>query len=183
MALSTDGYWCWHQFNTNSNPQVEVRWRRKLFSANSSIVIQHSCENSVAVRRPWGQAPCQLDHSVLPCYSAPLCSSLLCPMLVCSALLKHLWCFSSRVSAPEREIQSLVFDGKLKYTPRATEELTYIDKSPCPGPWLVYPHVNEDSKSPFQFDWYKRHCPNWSKWSCSDWSVKKQMEIWRCSSD
>ena len=102
--------------------------KETLFSAKQLNVIQHSCENSKAVREPWGQAPLQLDSFALLlsgllcsalgwsalCWaslfcSAPFCASLLRPELVCSALRRYFGCFSSaRETQPLLERESVL---------------------------------------------------------------------------
>lgn len=98
---------------------------------NSSTVIQHRCENSRAMRPPWGQDPLQLDSSAL----SPFCQVRSHPapvLLPCSALhsapVLNLQCFSSRLG-------KTVFSGKGKWSLRARGELTYKDKSP--GSWCL----------------------------------------------
>lgn len=85
------------QFNANNNPQFGVQRGRKLYSVqNISIVIQqallwkqHSCEAALGPGQSWDQAS--------------LAGQL------CSALLRHLWYFSST-----REIVvSLPWRGKV----------------------------------------------------------------------
>lgn len=88
-------------FNANRNPQFGVQLRKKLFSANGSIVIKArlwncSTELSSIMRwsRVWG--PLQLDSSAL--FWCSICSGLVnfaqfCS--TCSALARHLLCFSS----------------------------------------------------------------------------------------
>ena len=90
--LLIDGH-C-RQFNANRNTQFRVQWRSKLYSVqNSSIVIKPDCENSTAVRQPWGQTPFRLDSSAPHrsglVWSALFCASLLWPTLVHSALLRQ----------------------------------------------------------------------------------------------
>ena len=46
-------------------PSFSAVKRETLFSANSSFMIQHSCENCKVVRSPWGQALLLLDSSTL----------------------------------------------------------------------------------------------------------------------
>ena len=93
------------QCNTERNPQFEGQRRRKLFTANSSIVIQYHCENLTAAEefnsvtaqllsstgveqhgceavQPWGQSPLLLDSSAL----------------VETSLVFHLQCFCFRFS-------------------------------------------------------------------------------------
>ena len=149
----------WHQ---QESPTWGA-WRRKLSSApNSLMVIRHGCENSMAMRQTRGQAPLQLGNSAL------LCSALLYSTLLYSTLL----CTSPALSASS-------LGGKEKCTPQARGDLTYIDRSPHPWSWLVYPHANEDSKS-LQFDWSKRHCLigqnrstlDWLELRLSDWMGK-----------
>ena len=118
LDFSTNGHWC--------------QCRRKLYSVqNSSIVIQPSCENSTAARRPKGQAHLQRGSSAPP-WSALLHASPLCAVLICFAVLWHLWCFSS-----ERQMQPSVCGGKKKCAPRVRGDLTYMDRTSCP--WLVCP--------------------------------------------
>lgn len=84
---------------------------------NNSVVIHHSCENTMSMEQ-------------LNCDTAWLCSNAgarplwLCwSALLCSALLRHLWCCSFR---PE----TTVLDGKGKCSLRARGELTYLHRSP-----------------------------------------------------
>ena len=92
------------------------------------------------------------------------------PATCCSAPVKHL-------------SQETVFSGKRKCSLRARGELTYIDRGPCPIPnphWSILMQMKTPN---LQFDWSKKHSPDSSKWSHSDWSVKKMMGIQLCSSD
>ena len=101
-VLSTKGHW--HQFNTNRNSQFWMWWDRKLFSAKKSNVMQHSCENSMAVRMLWGQAALGPHPSqTTQLYSAPHWSALLSSVLFCSTLL---WGDIFSVSVLAREMQS-----------------------------------------------------------------------------
>lgn len=131
--------WCQQEFPT---------WcaMKETIPCKTAQLIQPSCENSMALRQPWGQAPL-LDSSALlsspllltcvlcmlwsaPCGSALgwatlLCSTLACSIL-CSLLLSVLVC-----STPSGK-HSPVFSGKGKCTRPAREELAYIDTSPQP---------------------------------------------------
>ena len=58
---------------------------------NSSIVLQHCCENRMDVRKPWGQVP--IGKTAL------LCASLLWPAVVCSSKLS----WGNAVFRPQRK--------------------------------------------------------------------------------
>ena len=124
---------------------------------NSSIIIQHSCENSMAVEQIWGRSA--LRPGLSPArllYSASWWSALHYAGLLYSALARHLPCFSWA-----REKQSAVFTGKGKYALRARNEhgqnglcLIWTDVH-VSGPWWVHPPVDEGFESA-KFDWPKR---------------------------
>lgn len=108
------------------------------------------------------------DSSTLLCFSLPVCfvlhnwlhcawSALLCVSPLCSGKTSSVF-QSSEGNA--------VFGGKGKCAPLARGELAYMNHRS--GPWLSYPHTNEDSKA-LQFDWFKRHSPDWSEKSHSGW--------------
>ena len=117
-----------------------------LFSANSSTVIQRSCEKNTAVEqlnsvtaplwnsmsvRPRGQTA--LSGSTALLQSALLSPTLLC-LLFSTLVQQDFFGVSSLVFlAPSGEMQSLIFGVKVKNcAPRAIGKLTYVDKSPCP---------------------------------------------------
>lgn len=117
----------------SGTPNLVVK-KEILFSANSSIVIQHCCENSTTVEKLGNvtaqlqssiaveQHCCPLDSSALVWFSPP-CSAPLCSIL--------LWWDLFNVSAPARET---VFGGKRKCILWAGGWLTCIEVS---VPWSL----------------------------------------------
>ena len=166
FSIPSVNRWFWCQLNANDNSPFGV-WRQKLYSVpSSSVVIQHGCEESMAVRWLWGQDPPGLDSS------ACLLTGFLCFVPVrCALPSVLLQCSISSVSAPAGET---VYSGKGKCSLRARGSWLIQTEVPSPGPWLVCHHVNVDSKF-LQLDCSKSHCPDWSEWSCSGWWVKKLM--------
>lgn len=164
----------WRQFSANRNPPFGV-WRRKLYSVQScSVVKQHSygiahlwysravktlqLSGGPRARQPWGQASlCSFPVCFVLRWFAPLCFCLLCSVPVCSALLPQ---DVFHVSAPARGTQSSVERGSVFSQPE--ENWLKWTEVPILGPWLVYPHASEDSKSS-HFDWPKSHNPDWSE--------------------
>ena len=125
--VSTCGLW-W-QFNTKEIPTLGCGWRRKFYAVqNSSVLIQHSCENSMAMRQPWGQATLVratvlLDNSVL------LLAGLLWPALVCSALFQ--WGIFSVSAQPGKS--NLQWKGKV-YS--QSKRRAHLDRVFAPGPLI-----------------------------------------------
>ena len=116
--------------------------KKTLFTTNNSIVIEHSCENSTALERSWGQAPVWLDSSVV------LPHGLLCSYETSSV-------FQLQLQPGKHRLQSLV--ERESMFPECEKNWLIQPEGPAPGAWLVCPHINEDSKS-LQFDWSKKHC-------------------------
>ena len=117
--------------------------------------VTDQLRNSMARRRPWGQALLLLDCSAL--LSGPVAFAGPCSALH-SGLVRCLQCFIFGVGKP-------VFHGKGKCTPWVKGELTYADRSLHPWFWLVCSHLNEASKSHRLVEkalfWLV-------EWSCSD---------------
>lgn len=152
--MSTDGHWC--QLNANRNPQFWVQWRGRLFSANSSIVIQLSWRtawlwgssvflqlnydiawlwNSTAMRQPWHLVALwdkvALGQGSLGVAVQPLSSETTAPLQSTETGQLH--------SGLARELQwyssswgDTVFSGKGKCTPQSRGELTIIQRSRHP---------------------------------------------------
>lgn len=100
---------------------------------NSSIVLQLIYETARLQGSP---------DSALPCFALLA--------LLCSALARCLWCFSS---SQENTGSSLQWKGKV-YSPSQREADIYIEKS-LSRPWLSHTHANEGYKSSL-FDWFKK---------------------------
>ena len=121
--------------------------KETLFSAKQLNCDTGSWEDSMAVRQPPGQVALGPGPSPLallcsaPRWAAVLLATLLGAALVCSAVLwaaqfcaSLLWPVQVRFTLPWQEnIQSSVFGGKGKCTFRASGELVYINRSPCPS--------------------------------------------------
>lgn len=125
--VATNGHW--HQFSANSNLQFGVWWRRKLFSADSSIVIQHSCEAALG----WGgpeMRSLSSESSALP-LSVP-------PAVLHSGLTIYPQCFMFSILAPFlKTVFSLPWKEKVHPTPPLSQRrATYIPEVPAPGHWL-----------------------------------------------
>lgn len=64
MWLLTDAGWC--QFKRQQDSPIwGVVKKETSFNVKGSMVMQHGCENSMAVRLPWGQSPSQWSSSAL----------------------------------------------------------------------------------------------------------------------
>ena len=130
-GMSTEGHS--HQLNTNINPQFSVRWRRKLYSVQTTQLWHSTAEKTALLlgdpvarwpwnEVPWGQATppvpvldsCTLLLAGLLC-SVPYQLGLVCAELVCSPLL---WwdIFSVSFSVLVRKTQPVVLHGKTKCT-------------------------------------------------------------------
>ena len=103
--------------------------------------------------------------------------------LLCSTCLSlihcTLPCMGVLHSAPVRSVQCFSSSwGNRVLSRKEVPEGSWLiyTEVPAPSLWLACSHAVEDSKS-LQFHCSKRHCPDQSKWSHSDWSVKMLMEI------
>lgn len=133
FELSTSG--CWHQFNSNRNPQFRVQWRKLLVQITKFWYTR-------ALRSPCGKLTLQLDRSALVClvFSSLLCAHLL--HLLFSALVQ--WDIIG-ISAPARET---IFRGKGKCFQSQRGADLHREKSlSLVYNWLVLIHL----------DWSKRH--------------------------
>lgn len=84
-----------------------VAKKETLFSANSSVMVQQGCENSVTVRQPRSQAPVWLDRcALLPAVLAG--STLIQSALACTGLLLSTPLHSTQRLSSARETQSSV---------------------------------------------------------------------------
>lgn len=134
------------------------------------MVIQQGCENSRAVRWPYGLAP--LLCAPLPCASLPLSAP---EGLFSSAPVAGLQCFCSTQG---NTVFSVWWKGKVHSWARG--ELAYIDTSSsplAPTPWLVYPSCKWELLTVWLV---QKARPYRSEWSCSDWLVEMLMEIMLC---
>ena len=155
---------------------------------NSSIVLQFSyrvarLENSRAVGWLWSEAALgggpspTIDCLALICLlcSSPHQSALPYPALL-SVLFYALvwWGVFFHVSSALFQLSqgNTVFSllWKVKMHCMSQRGVTYIERSP--HPWAL---IGLSSCKSSQFDWSKRHCPNWSEWSHTNWSVKMLM--------
>lgn len=125
----------------HESPVWGVVKKETLFSANSSVVIQFTwvlwysiaakqhnwecgCEAVLGQSGPWAR-PFWLDSSAL----------------LCSVPARRFWCYSSSQG-------NAVFNlWKEKVCSSSQRTADLYREVPIPGPWLVSPHANKDSKS------------------------------------
>ena len=88
-------------------------------------------------------------------------TALLCSIhtFLCSRLAKRLWWGSAAFTV-----------GRIGEVP---SEALSLKPLPLVSDWSVLIQMRTPKSS--QFDLSKRHCPDWSEWSYSDWSEKMQM--------
>ena len=174
--LSADG--SWRQFNAKLrcseegnfiqcrelNWDIQQGWEIAQRGVLHSVTLGYGAawlRGSTARGRPWTRCP--WGRALLWVHSSVLLQPGLLHLLrfrhwACSTVL---WRDVQGSSCRQGSTASL-FSGKRKWAPWAGWELPFC------------PHANEDSKSS-QFDWPRRHCPDWSEWSCCDWLVKMLM--------
>lgn len=150
---------CQYEFSLSGTVKKETS-----FSANSSVVIQHSCGAAQSHYRSFMKHRQQHSCEMALRRSGPALRQSAPPpgwcVDPCSALL---W----KQPLVERE-------SVLSSSQRGAD---IYGEVPASIPWLVSSHADEDSKSS-QFYWSKKHSSNWSEWSSSDCSVKILMGLW-----
>ena len=126
-------------------PNLGCSEKETLFSANSSTVIQHGCESSMAMSQAVPEASPSSSRQL---YSTMAHTPLPCKASVHQTCPWHLWVFGVSVLLGERHysVESVFWELAGSWLIQS--------QVPIPGSWLVSPHENEATKSS-QFDWSK----------------------------